>query len=1116
MANKLILTEPVLGTNREQFIERCRQAILTGHANSFIYLVATRSLLDHITARIIDGQYVKACAELRVFLFDGLTRFILRHTSHDRRPIEDAVKYFLLEQIIARLTTTGVLQYLPAIARLPGTVESVGSVIGEIKRAGMNPVLLRELISTGQPQPRDLDIAAIYEAYQQALDEHRLMDADEATASALHILQSRPDLPSSLAQTTTLFIDGFFDFTPIQKNLLRYLIERIPEVMVNLTYDPRHPTVFAEPVGDTFQFFERLSQPMPIEHNAATLPHAPALEPLRTGLFNAQAEASAELPPITILSGASMAHEVEEVVKEIKRLIVEQNFRPQEIGVIVREPSGYLKAIHDTLRHFGVPVALHWREPLTAVASVKAAMKVLAARVAHEETEPYLSLLKNDYLEHFSALDRDAVENAVLAIGTQIPIRQWRQRVKRVRAAKQHQARTLTSRFVDPDEVRQELTRINRGVTQLDQALQSLDQIRQTLALIPQQGTLAELIQGWMAALRAFRLHERLHERLAQAGLDEDELRLLSLDLRALDTFYHTLEQIQRLAEAADTRQDGTDQIPIERFHEMMSHLLQRTQLLTRQSDPVGVSILEATQARGLPFRAIFITGLVQGIFPMAPARDWIYPAGERQQLAEAGLFLEDLSPKTFAAKEAHFFYHAACQATERLYVSYPRADARGEAVVVSSFVAELGRLYRAGADSLVPVIEHRPSAYDVRRSASTTELVRGVLAGLYQTTPDDALVLNLYNWALAAGHISPSVLTRLQSEQERQSSTFGPFDGLLNDPTIHQQLRSRFGPNRVYSVSQLNTYGRCPFQFFCERILQLEEREEASLDLVALDRGWLLHTILHRFLQRYTDTTLTRSRRREYQEELLRVADQVFTHYEEEALPIHAGLWALQKESLRDMLQQFLDAELAYQENVSSAGMQPHWLELGFGMTDLDTNDPASRKDHFVLTRNKDRIKLRGRIDRVDRSADGKYIIYDYKLGAGSSLQDMQAGVDLQIPLYIRALAELFLTPGEEVVGGGYYSLRDLHRNRGLYRADYQSHTGIGSRTRSNVTAEQWQQTLNDAEAFAWEYVAGMRRGDFRVEPKDDACCPRCLYRTVCRFDKQRIRIKSAEQATR
>lgn len=1110
MGKKAIWTEPVLGRNRQQFIERCQSAIAAGQEDSFIYLVATRALLDHITARILDGRRVTDCRELRVFLFDGLTQRILKHAGVERRLIEDSTKYFLLEQNIAQLTVAGALQHIPAIALLPGTIESVGNLIGEIKRAGMPPDVFREFVNTAKPQPRDLDIAAIYEAYQQLLDERALMDSDEAAVRALDVLRTRPDVPPWLSHTTTFFIDGFFDFTPIQKHLLRYLIERIPEVIINLTYDPRHPSVFAEPLQDTFKFLDSLSEPTPIEHFPATLPYQAELDALRVGLFNPEAPASSSRPPITILTAASLSHEAQEIAKEIQRLILQQGYRPHDIAVIAREPSGYLQAVDHELTRLGIPSALSIQEPLTSIPSVKAALKVLQCRVGQEETEPYLALLKNDYLEHFSSLNRDAIENAVLVVGVQLPIRQWRRRVKDTRRIKGHQMDTLTSRLVDMEEVELELARIQRGLAQLDGALEAIDGMREALALIPERGSLSELIRGWLAALRAFRLWERLHEQLKEAGLNESDLRLLARDLRGLDALRQTLEEIQRITETTDHGPRTTDQLTVEQFHDLIAHLLQRTPFRAERGDPGGVRLLEATQARGLPFAVVFIVGLRQGLFPMSPARDWIYPHPERQKLADAGLYLEDLSPQLFEAKEEHFLYHAACQATERLYLTYPRADAKGEETVVSSFVEEVQRLYHDGRESLVLVQELSPSTYDVRRIASPTEMARGVLASLYQTTADDALVLNLYNHAVASGVLTPEVFTRLRIEEDRQGPAFGPFDGLLTNSVVRQQLRGRFGPNRVYSASQLNIYGRCPFQFFCQRILRLEEREEASLDLVAMDRGWLLHAILHDFLQRHTDTNLTRLRRREYQEELDQIAEETFARYQEKALPIHAGLWELQKEEIRDTLRQFLDAELKYQEQVSPQGVQPHWLELGFGMTDLENCHPDSRKEHFVLKRDKDLIKLQGRIDRVDRSADGKYIVYDYKSGSGSGVEEMREGVDLQIPLYLRALAQSFVKSGEEVIGGGYYSLRQFDRNRGLYREEFQTHTAISSRSKSSLSTEEWEQVLDDAEAFTWKYVDGMRRGDFRVEPKEDACCPRCTYRTVCRFEKHRIQAKA------
>ncbi len=1123
MGGKTIWTEPVLGRNRERLIERCQEAIARGRSESFIYLVATRPLLDHITARLLDGRRVSGCRELRVFLFDGLIERILRHAGVERRFIEEGMKYVLLERLIIRLERAGALRHIAAIAHLPGTIESVGQLIGELKRAGMPPSEFRQFISTSsEPRPRDLDIATIYEAYQQQLDERALMDADEATYRALEVLRSRPDLPPWLETTEVLFVDGFFDFTPIQKHLLRYLVERIPEVIINLTYDPRHPSVFAEPLGDTLRYLQSFSEPLEMEHFDATLPHRSDLEPLRLGLFRAGASAQAPSPPITIVAAASMSHEIEEVGREVKRLIREEGYRPQEIAIIAREPSGYLEAVHQQLRQLDIPSTLDVTQPLITIPSVKAAVKVLDARVGKEKIEPYVALLKSDYLHHFSDLERDAIENAVLVVGLELPMRQWRQRVREIRRIKEHEVDTVSARLVDLEEVELELARLRRGIAQLDGALEAVDGMRQALERIPERGTLAEMIAGFVSALRAFRLEDRLHHRLSRAGADDRALRLLARDLRGWEILRQTLDEIRRWAEALPDAgaaspagspevesPASSEVLTIEQFRDLITHLLQRTPFRIERGDPGGVQLLEVTQSRGLPFRAVFIVGLIEGVFPQSPIRDWIYPYQERQRLAEAGLYLEDLSPKLFQAKEEHFFYHAACQATERLILTYPRADAAGEQNVVSSFIEEVRRVYRHEGESVVPIQWRQPNPYEVRTVTSWPTLGRAVLASLYQTTPDDALVLHLYNRALEAGILTEPVFARLRMEAERRGSRFGPFDGLLGDEVIRQQLRARFGPRRVYSPSQLNTYGRCPFQFFCQRILRLEEREEASLDLVALDRGWLLHTILYRFLQRHTDTNLIRPRQQEYEEELHRIADDVFGEYEGRALPIQRSLWELEKEGIRDTLMRFLDAELTYQERVLPEKVQPHWLELGFGMTDMENCHPDSRREYYVLRREGDVIQLRGRIDRVDRSADGKYIVYDYKSGSGASTRQMREGLDLQIPLYMKALEGLFLGPDEEVIGGGYYSLKTFHRRNGLYREDFRSHTGIG-RTASSLSIEEWEEIVTGAEHYAWQYVEGMRRGDFRVQPKEDACCPRCLYKTVCRYEKHRIRAKA------
>ena len=47
-----------------------------------------------------------------------------------------------------------------------------------------------------------------------------------------------------LANVQLLVLDGFFDFTPVQGEILRRLIPQVPEVLVNLNHDERNPEIF--------------------------------------------------------------------------------------------------------------------------------------------------------------------------------------------------------------------------------------------------------------------------------------------------------------------------------------------------------------------------------------------------------------------------------------------------------------------------------------------------------------------------------------------------------------------------------------------------------------------------------------------------------------------------------------------------------------------------------------------------------------------------------------------------------------------------------------------------------------------------------------------------------
>src|SRR4030095_1331604 len=125
-------------------------------------------------------------------------------------------------------------------------------------------------------------------------------------------------------------------------------------------------------------------------------------------------------------------------------------------------------------------------------------------------------------------------------------------------------------------------------------------------------------------------------------------------------------------------------------IQEVRRSLASQSQVLS-PADRSGLRVLEATDVRGLRFRAVFIAGLVEGGFPLRATRDWIYPHEERDRLKHYGLTLEDISPATLL-KEEHYFYQSACRATERLYLSRPLLLEDDSELVASYYVDELRR----------------------------------------------------------------------------------------------------------------------------------------------------------------------------------------------------------------------------------------------------------------------------------------------------------------------------------------------------------------------------------------------------------------------------------------
>jgi len=143
--------------------------------------------------------------------------------------------------------------------------------------------------------------------------------------------------------------------------------------------------------------------------------------------------------------------------------------------------------------------------------------------------------------------------------------------------------------------------------------------------------------------------------------------------------------------------------------------------------------------------------------------------------------------------------------------------------------------------------------------------------------------------------------------------------------------------------------------------------------------------------------------------------------------------------------------------------------------------------------------LHLDGRLDRIDRVADGLVVI-DYKTGdAGAGRWSGERPAEPQMPLYALAFRE-------ELVALVYASLKPgAVRFKGLARSA--DALGAALSAREVAAEDEWQPRLDEwrrvLEALAHAYAAG----DARVNPArlhgSEGTCARCHLATLCRRDE-------------
>lgn len=883
-----------------------------------------------------------------------------------------------------------------------GIAVALDGLFGELLPDGVTPERLREALSglavDGFGGRRNDWITAVYADYLARLEAEGRYDPRAIHARVAERIRQGA-LSDALNGATRLHIYGI---TSLRTH--RRLLETLrgqDEVEVTL-YLPR-----VQRTGEWAEFLDGAEPTTPVGTPAGAVRVQPAPDARR---------------------------ELEWVAGRVKELLVGGDVEPHRIAVVARTGREDTRRAHEVFRAAGIPGSARIRSRLAEIPALKAILHLFRGAATGWPYRPLRHVLESPYFRtdiDAWPIDRIAGRRRVRGLDG------WQAQLDRLR----RDADAAAER-AEREEDEERARRKRESADRLARTRRAFDDFRAEVDALSDPVN----VTGWIE--RTIRLLDpgifefrrnlcRPGDRDDRTGNPDPSLRtdrdaagwdVVRLDQRGVENLKRLLTDWRRVEEercGSDADTEGA--IGPREWYTRLRRFLESNELSLRTPLGTGVQILEAHEAALFPFEHLFVIHANDGVFPRRPPVGALFSDEERTQLAERGL---PLTHRTLWIERERTLWGAVAGVPD-LTITYRTADVRGTPLLPSLMVPEhaaddeiprtvfaWGARFgscRAWGEPISPVQARRTAAAELAR------LKRERKAGGVRVTEPAVL-----HQALLAAY-AESRRGAGPPGSGREAGEPGPWNGQVRDPAVLAHLADRFGEDRVWSASQLELYAGCPFHFLIQRVLHLDEREQAEEETSPLTFGAVAHDLLERFYRRLSKTVGD-----VYPDALTgRVAnlldeatEEVFAETERRAaagedwlgLP---ALWAVRRQELREAVREYVAWEL---DRIARSGERPYDFEVEFGYGDAE---PVELVGPDLQGRART-LRVAGRIDRVDVSGAGDELVYhvlDYKSTSTPGHKGYRDGGTIQAPLYMSALERLL---GVTVASGRYRAIRN------------------------------------------------------------------------------------------
>lgn len=937
------------GTGKTTYIYNTISELAKSGNNKILMLVPDMSTFETEKA-FLNLLGARLSKNIKVFGFSRLCRFVFEKTlNHTQNVIDNGTRAVIMNIALEQLTEKLKLLKTKNTKTLS---EIMLQTLSDCKKNNISTDTLYDAsknVENETLKTKLYETALILDTFDAILSQSYVDPLDDLTR-LYNIL-----LENNIFEGYTVFVDSFSGFTAQQLKVLRLIMSQSNSVFVALTLDPEsdgREEVFATSQS-TYKTLKNIAKsdcidiktPVKLTENKKF--SNSELELLEKSAFRNNITPDSKNPEnITLYSASDRYEECEFVAKQIKHMIVDENYLYNDISVICHDTEPYKGIINTVFEKYEIPYFMDAHSDIEVKPVVRMVNAIFRIIFDNFERDDVISLLKTGLTAN-SPQEISLFENYTYI---------WNINNSAFKSEFTQNPRGFSSTFTDNDKSNLEITeKVRKSI--VEPLLNFGENIKNKNGR-----EITELLYKLLSELKVQDALNDLYDTLengVEKGLGAEQIRVWNFLMEAFD---------KTVAVIGDTP------VSPKRYYELLSIQISSIELMQIPQTIDSVTITTAQRVRISKQMVTFLIGCVDGEFPAVPHCSGVFSSFELKMLSLNNVKLsEDFSD--LADLETFMAYSCMTSPSEKLYVSYPSADLLGSPYNPSVIFEEIRKVF--------PNIILLDRADFDRKKES--------MCALQPAFEEYARSLSENNEKLQS-------LGEFFATDSRYSSKCNAvFRSIDNSPfriENPENAEKLFGDNLSISASQIEKFSLCRFAYFCNYGLKIRERLRAEIN--PMEYGTLVHFILEKFFSSYSKAEYSLMS----DDDLKDFIGNVLSKY----IELYFGGAESRTKAFLYNLKVLSDNVFILLKHIVSELSQSD-----FDVADCELKIGKDIPSYTLKLSDGHNIAICGYVDRVDvMEKDGeKFLrVIDYKTGTKKfKLSDILYGLNLQMLLYLYSI---------------------------------------------------------------------------------------------------------------